>query len=1142
MYSIEFVDCGQLFVLKSLSSEAFAALLIESSSDVWLDDVIFTNNSGSGLIMLNIGGNSKLTNCSFRNSTTANAVNVSQSVVYTGGLHIEMSTCSLSVLQEVVKACENSTAIQNSTMLISDCEFIDNTATLRKEQGGGLFIEVMGKSTGNHVIIRDCYFSKNSAIRGGGACVRMDENVHGNTIEIINATFTSNLSPSLGGGLVIGYYFNRYRPGNNTVILSGCRFLSNKADIHGGVSIYSSSSSTASITDNSVQFRDCLWTHNSATSLGAALGVVAIYNRNDNNNIVVNQWFIEIVFNNSTFESNFFSEDLGNSRGVRSGIVHIKTVPVKFESSTTFDHNNGTALEVISSSVNFERGSHATFKNNQASPNGAALNLIKSSEITVKNNCDFVFSNNTACSGAAIKQHSTDPYDFIHSRMCFTKYIDDNETEVGQRNINFVFINNTATCKGLGSSLHVTSIKPCNYTYHTKSQVGKCRPNFSKRSIFNCVANFTFISELTNTEITTDAKQIVVTSPDNFVSAFPGKEVILPIYTVDELYNVVPVVYTVLVSSGMITLDRAYQYTTYNKSKFFGKPGNQGTVHVTVKSARNQIEAFLKVYLSQCPPGYVLDEVDEACMCSTLDKQSQRYNCITECNETLNTAILAQNWWINFDEELENKTLDENKLLYGYCPENHCTSSSIRYMVLSNSSIPLLDDQFMCHPTRTGRLCSQCKDNYTAHYHSNTYKCGNRDTCKWGWLLYVVSEILPVTCLFIIIIIFDIKLTNGGINGLIYFAQTIDMVVLSDASNNFATSKIAKIFLDGYALIVRMFNLNFFQLNATSYCLRESAQTLDVIAFRYVTTMYSLVLVILLVVAAHYCNGRKFKGVVCNAKCNGRHRLTARSTLIHGITGFLVLSYSGFTSTSVKLLLSVSLYSIGHKVEGIAVYYNGELTNLSEKHLPYALPAIFVFFTLGLLPPLLLITYPLCYRVLSLFKLSETRFSHILCTCVPLEKIKPLFDSFQSSFKDKYRFFSGLYFVFRLSTLAIQATIPASGDKTYFFAAISIQSTMIFAMYAICRPYKSKKHNIVEGVFLFDITVIAITLSTLKSSIGIVAIQLVLLYLPLLITAAYAGVILWGKIAHYRKETERSSVYYEFNDSMLFNEAENRSK
>lgn len=69
---VEFIECGKTFEFDP-NYTVFAAMLIENSSDVKLDNVVFTNSNGSGLIMLNIAGNSMLINCSFKNSTSTNA-------------------------------------------------------------------------------------------------------------------------------------------------------------------------------------------------------------------------------------------------------------------------------------------------------------------------------------------------------------------------------------------------------------------------------------------------------------------------------------------------------------------------------------------------------------------------------------------------------------------------------------------------------------------------------------------------------------------------------------------------------------------------------------------------------------------------------------------------------------------------------------------------------------------------------------------------------------------------------------------------------------------------------------------------------------------------------------------------------------
>lgn len=223
--------------------------------------------------------------------------------------------------------------------------------------------------------------------------------------------------------------------------------------------------------------------------------------------------------------------------------------------------------------------------------------------------------------------------------------------------------------------------------------------------------------------------------------------------------------------------------------------------------------------------------------------------------------------------------------------------------------------------------------------------------------------------------------------------------------------------------------------------------------------------------------------------------------------------------------------------------YNGELTYFRERHLIYAIPSVVILATFGLVPPFLLIAYPLCYKVLALLKLNESKFSRVLCTYIPLEKMKPLFDSFQSSFKDRYRFFSGLYFIFRLLALGIQGI---SDNPPVFYAAIQVQTIMVFALHVVFQPYKRMRHNIIEGLFLFDLVLITMTFTITEeaNNIGITVVQLGLLYFPLIFMAAYIGRPIWLKAKAawklYRRKNEVDFEYHEFTDSSIFLAAETR--
>lgn len=238
---------------------------------------------------------------------------------------------------------------------------------------------------------------------------------------------------------------------------------------------------------------------------------------------------------------------------------------------------------------------------------------------------------------------------------------------------------------------------------------------------------------------------------------------------------------------------------------------------------------------------------------------------------------------------------------------------------------------------------------------------------------------------------------------------------------------------------------------------------------------------------------------------------STKSTLIHGISGFLVLCYSECTRISLLLLTFTFLNSTksGKCKKRIVPFYNGEMDYFGRDHLPYALPALLIFLLLGILPPLLLISYPLCYKVLALLKLSESRLSKILCTVIPLERFRPFFDTFQSSFRNGYRFFSGFYFLYRLIALLV---FSVQNDMILYYSLIQILLLTILVVHAVCQPHKKRLHNVLDLLLFMNLSTInCIALynyylsqfSPNSTKIATV-VQVMLLYLPLICAMFYS--------------------------------------
>lgn len=211
-------------------------------------------------------------------------------------------------------------------------------------------------------------------------------------------------------------------------------------------------------------------------------------------------------------------------------------------------------------------------------------------------------------------------------------------------------------------------------------------------------------------------------------------------------------------------------------------------------------------------------------------------------------------------------------------------------------------------------------------------------------------------------------------------------------------------------------------------------------------------------------------------------------------------------------------------------FYNGELPFFTGRHLLYALPALLFLVAVGLVPPLLLLTYPLCYRLFSVLGIGESKIIKFLCICIPLERLKPFFDAFQSSFKDEYRFFSGLYFIYRFVILLTFSFVHSLG---IFYVLVQLELLIIFSIHAVYQPYKQRSHNIIDALVLLDLSAINILTyfnynASGRHSYGYYYgipryLQIVILYLPLLCISAWIGFKLVLKILKCCKCTNRTN-------------------
>ena len=1118
LQEISLISCGSIFNDSHLQDYGeivnfMSSIFIVKCQHVKIENVAVSGGQGNGLTLFDNGGTVKIYNCSFKDKPCGS------------GIHIVLSYCHPRNLTSKHNCGRSGMQITQSMYNITGCNFKNNSAYSKYNssqneflaegfnRGGGLSVVIDTNSNKNTVLVADSNFTDNSASWGGGLFIEIIANSSNNTVNISNCHFHNNSSPQLGGGgAVIGYqHYQDLYPQDNSIIFENCSFECNKALFGGGVSAYASPS------QNKMIFRHCNWTRNVAL-LGSAVDISPqvweSYVQNSKTTL---------IFSDCNFRSNYPTHNKHSNFSYLGGSGAFLAVGylIVFKKSVHFDSNNGSAMYLNSADVEFFSNSNVTFTSNRGFSGGAIFmkgfsTLIMNDNITVS-----FYDNSADISGGAIHKKHSDQREFGASWSCFVRY---NGTNViSKRGINLLFVNNTAgegcrqdnstiTYYAHGQSIFASTLEPCLKSFKSK----ECLTD--PLNIFDCIGNSNFTGDC-NDSISTSGRNITMdTKNENMYSVVPGKIEELPITTLDDLSKEVLITYKVSVynvNGSNIKVDSAYTLIRNKSIRFYGCPGNMASVTLETTTGRKLVYEFM-VSIQECPPGFIY--LRNRCVCSA----KKRFD-IQSCDEENFEAKLLAGYWMGYNSNGSDFGIAA-QLMYSICPLGYCLSNKSNATLPQNTSVDALED-IICGRSRKGILCSRCRENYSANYHDSDYSCKEGD-CTMGWLYYILSEIFPVTAFFIVVMVFNIKFTDGAINGFILFAQISDTMVITGNEFIHFPPHSKNGFL-AYRFLTGIFNLKFFELDSLSFCLWKGASTLDLLAFKYITILYASTLVVVIIVIMKYCQNKRISNIMKLGSA-----ASVKSTIIHGISGFLVICYSECVRISLLLITQTQLFTGEDKVKKTVALYNGELDFFRSSHLLYALPALFIVLTLGLLPPLILMSYPLCYKVFSFLKISETKFTKLLCTCLPLEKFKPFFDSFQSSFKDEYRVFSGLYFLYRLTTLVSFAIVEI---KDYYIL-VQIQLTVIFTVHALCQPYKKRWHNILDALLFANLSLInLITLFNFHITLEVLhephiklasTVQIVLLFLPLVYVALYSTVKIISEVKSWKRVSASSDLDY----------------
>ena len=514
--------------------------------------------------------------------------------------------------------------------------------------------------------------------------------------------------------------------------------------------------------------------------------------------------------------------------------------------------------------------------------------------------------------------------------------------------------------------------------------------------------------------------------------------------------------------NASIKVDSSYTVITDNSVILFGSPGDKGDLLLESQTVRH----FIRFKLSHCGPGFVLNKgKDTKCVCSSFNSNNESLSYVSlKCEPNGSVGIAVNNW-----AGYPNISIASPDSLYtGVCVTqlcNHCpTNDTSDYLFCSLPQSPENLEKQICGESRQGRLCGRCVPYKSVYYHSDNFTCGDNTSCQYGIPIYIASELLPVTIIFLVILLFKISLTSGAVYSFVFYAQILSILSITLYGTIPLQNKNTAYAIKFFQLLLGIFNFN---IGKWEFCVFQTDSIMNLLMIKYATLAYAffLVLATILIMRIHSCYS-------CVKVCRRCGRRNIRGSIVDGLSAFLVLCYFQCAVVTSQILTPSQLFGINKTWNTTVALFDGELDYLKGAHLWYALPAFLCMIFILIPPPTILILEPILTKLFSMdcFTSTPPKWYYNRLRL----KLMPFLDSFQACFKDRHRYFAGLYFLYRL---VIPLTSIFVQSIQNYYASVTCLFLVILLIHTLLQPYKKKWHSLLErSLFINIIMLFAISI------------------------------------------------------------------
>lgn len=876
-------------------------------------------------------------------------------------LSVQLSTQFGLVIKASVNISISESSFAANAVPKEQMKLDNNNVEMLKQIGGNLLITVsdvdlkspmsfvhiqhtnisLANSTGLALIIQQEQYTVTITFNN----TKADEN-HGSNIAIVafsslyNIAFESVTSrfanraknagylhpKATGAGLSFMHIDNKGSENNrgNLVINKSC-FQSNKARLGGGMFIYWAENTAAT-----VSIKSCIVVDNEASQVpGVYLWQQAAFQQT---------LFPEINVNNLTI-SNSIS-------GFDTSAFTITSVHNISLTNINIINNNCTGLMVVNSQVSIN-GSHNVLHNNTGVKGGGMALYEGTYLIPLPGTKIAIHQNHASEVGGAIFTKSLHSSFISSGASCFLQF--NKNVEVSTDLLDFA--NNTAVYVGSllygGENCIKLDLPIFNVTNYRHTTI----PAIASDPVRVCFCS----------------NNSCIETPNITVSAAPG-EILTHTVAAMSRWNTMTSAkitmylatksggdgYTLDLDTGASLTINKVECTSVNHTLFLVDETNKeaslllflDSESIPLLGASNQLN--LQVHVKECPAGF------------KFSNQTRKCECFPVLNNSLMCTIAEKSFQHSLNIWFGN--VSNCTVIPQQCPMDYCKNSAVTFT--------LSDPDAQCALNRSGVLCGRCTEGLSLMLGSN--RC---DKCTDSYLFLLLPFALAGFVLVALVMILNLTVSVGTINGLIFFANVLQIYKHA-------------FFTHDPILILSQF-ISWLNLDlGIETCFYNGMTTCEKTWLQFLFPLYLCTIVSVL-------------WVLC--RCSKRVNSRLGSKIVPTFTTILLLSYTRLLLQVVRILHGIQLPCENQATLPLVWYIDANLDYYHPCHATLVVVAIAV-----------LVLYIVPYTAtLLLFPVLEPQITKRRCLKF-LMLLKPLSDAHIAPFGPKRGFWPGLLLLVRV--------------------------------------------------------------------------------------------------------------------------------